>query len=110
MAMQKSDFHLTAFLANHEIYGEIWNKIYDEFQLCQKYLSIITGKTALMANFPIEQQSVRTREKIVLPLTTIQQYALTKIRESKNDEQKNTYEKLIMRCSFGIINAGRNSA
>ena len=23
---------------------------------------------------------------------------------------KETYEKLVMRCSFGIINAGRNSA
>jgi phosphoenolpyruvate carboxylase len=23
---------------------------------------------------------------------------------------KGTYEKLVMRCSFGIINAGRNSA
>ena len=54
------------------------------------------------------------RERIVLPLLTIQQYALTKIREL--DEQlvqasvKEVYEKLVMRCSFGIINAGRNSA
>ena len=67
-----------------------------------------------MADYPVEQLSIQMRERIVLPLLTIQQYALTKIREM--DEQllqvpvKEKYEKLVMRCSFGIINAGRNSA
>ena len=110
MAMQKSDFNLTAFLSEHEIYGEIWRKIHDEYNLCREYLSQITGKTALMSDFPVEQQSVQTRERIVLPLTTIQQYALTKIRESANENLKSSLEKLVIRCSFGIINAGRNSA
>jgi phosphoenolpyruvate carboxylase len=67
-----------------------------------------------MADYPVDQLSIQMRERIVLPLLTIQQYALTKIREL--DEQlvqapiKEVYEKLAMRCSFGIINAGRNSA
>jgi phosphoenolpyruvate carboxylase len=47
-------------------------------------------------------------------LLTTQQYALTRIREldadAANGHGRETYEKLIMRCSFGIINAGRNSA
>ena len=110
MAMQKSDFKLTAFLSEDETYGEIWRKIYEEYELCKKYLARISGKNDLMADYPIEQQSVRTREKIVLPLTTIQQYALTKIREGADETTRSTYEKLIIRCSFGIINAGRNSA
>jgi len=110
MAMQKSDFKLTAFLAEHEIYGEIWRKIYDEYELCRKYLAKISGKTDLMTDYPIEQQSIQTREKIVLPLTTIQQYALMKIRETEDEDLRAVYEKLIIRCSFGIINAGRNSA
>jgi len=67
-----------------------------------------------MSNYPVEQLSIQMRERIVLPLTTIQQYALTKIREMdeklSNGPQKSSLEKLIMRCSFGIINAGRNSA
>ena len=109
MAMQKSDFKLTAFLADDEIYGEIWHKIRDEYELCRKYLAEISGKTDLMTDYPIEQQSVRTRERIVLPLTTIQQYALTKIRENADETMRQTYETLIIRCSFGIINAGRNS-
>jgi phosphoenolpyruvate carboxylase len=54
------------------------------------------------------------RERIVQPLLTIQQYGLTRIREMEEQQQqsplKEVYEKLVMRCSFGIINAGRNSA
>ena len=114
MAMQKSFFPLTAYLAEHPVYGEIWCKIHDEFELCKKYLSLISGRNDLMSDFPVEQQSVQTRERIVLPLTTIQQYAIAQIRELEetepNSELKAVYEKLIMRCSFGIINAGRNSA
>ncbi|HQU82059.1 MAG TPA: phosphoenolpyruvate carboxylase [Pyrinomonadaceae bacterium] len=110
MAMQKSDFQLTEFLSEHEIYGKIWQMIHDEYELCREYLEKITGKKALMSDFPVEQQSVQTRERIVLPLTTIQQYALTKIRESNDEDLKNILGKLVIRCSFGIINAGRNSA
>ncbi|HEX8250655.1 MAG TPA: phosphoenolpyruvate carboxylase [Pyrinomonadaceae bacterium] len=115
MAMQKSFFPLTEFLANHPVYGDVQRNIYNEFELCRKYLAAISGKDSLMSDYPVEQQSVATRERIVLPLTTIQQYALTQIREMEetetaSGEQKNTFEKLAMRCSFGIINAGRNSA
>lgn len=110
MAMQKSDFNLTKYLAEHPVYGKIRRKIYEEYKLCREYLAKITGKEELMSNYPTEQQSVQTREKIVLPLTTIQQYALEKIRESEDENVKEIYGKLVIRCSFGIINAGRNSA
>lgn len=114
MAMMKSFFPLTAFLTKHKQFGELWQMIYDEYELTKQYLFKITGHNELMADYPVEQLSIQMRERIVLPLVTIQQYALTKIREL--DEQlapahtKETYEKLAMRCSFGIINAGRNSA
>lgn len=111
MAMQKSYFPLTAFLADDLKYGEIWRKIHDEFELTRRYLNQISGSPELMSDLPVEQQSVRTRERIVLPLVTIQQYALTELRkEGVTDEQRTTLEKLVIRCSFGIINAGRNSA
>jgi len=67
-----------------------------------------------MADYPVESLSIQMRERIVLPLTTIQQYAIMKVREiEKGNLQlplKNSFGKLAMRCSFGIINAGRNSA
>ncbi|HEX7847551.1 MAG TPA: phosphoenolpyruvate carboxylase, partial [Chitinophagaceae bacterium] len=114
MAMMKSFFPLTSFLSTHKQFGELWQMIRDEYELTRQYLSKITGHGELMMEYPVEQLSIQMRERIVLPLVTIQQYALTKIREM--DEQlvhapvKETYEKLAMRCSFGIINAGRNSA
>jgi len=48
--------------------------------------------------------------RIVLRTTT-QQYALNGVRhsESVNEKEKETLQKLIVRTSFGIINAGRNS-
>lgn len=114
MAMMKSFFPLTAYLREHKQFGEIWQLIHDEYELTRQYLFKITGHNELMADYPVEQLSIQMRERIVLPLVTIQQYALTRIREL--DEQlvqapvKEVYEKLAMRCSFGIINAGRNSA
>jgi phosphoenolpyruvate carboxylase len=114
MAMKKCFFPLTEFLAKHPVYGEIWSKIYNEYELTKRYVIMLSGKPELMADYPVEQLSIQMRERIVLPLTTIQQYAITKIREQEeqlvNSPNKSTYEKLVMRCSFGIINAGRNSA
>jgi phosphoenolpyruvate carboxylase len=114
MAMKKCFFPLTFFLADHPQYGEIWEKVYEEYELTQRYIFILSGKHELMADYPVESLSVQMRERIVLPLTTIQQYAIMKMREiEKIPSQlaaKNIFGKLAMRCSFGIINAGRNSA
>lgn len=114
MAMKKCFFPLTEFLSDHPKYGEIWNMIFSEYELTQKYIFMLSGKTELMADYPVEQLSVQMRERIVLPLTTIQQFAIARIREMEedlvNNPMKEIYEKLVIRCSFGIINAGRNSA
>jgi phosphoenolpyruvate carboxylase len=114
MSMKKCFFPLTAYLANDPKYGEMWNRIYNEFELTKKYILEISGKEELMGDYPVESLSIQMREKIVLPLLTIQQYAMAKIRDldanKASDEEKQIYQKLVMRCSFGIINAGRNSA
>lgn len=114
MAMMKSFFPLTAYLEDHQHFGEIYRMIRDEYELTKQYLYKITGNNELMADYPVEQLSIQMREKIVLPLVTIQQYAMTRIRELEEESApaalRETFEKLAMRCSFGIINAGRNSA
>ena len=113
MAMKKCFFPLTEFLSQHPKYGELWNMIYQEYQLTQRYIFQLSGKNELMADYPVEQLSIHMRERIVLPLTTIQQYAISCIRD--NEEKmithplKETFERLVIRSSFGIINAGRNS-
>ncbi len=114
MAMKKCFFPLTEYLSKDEKYGEIWNMIFQEYSITEKYLFQLSGKNELMADYPVEQLSISMREKIVLPLITIQQFAIAQIRNIERDLVKNplidTYQKLVIRCSFGIINAGRNSA
>jgi phosphoenolpyruvate carboxylase len=114
MAMKKCYFPLTFCLADHPVYGEVWNDIYNEFELTKQQLFIMTGNSELMQDYPVEQLSIQMRERIVLPLITIQQYAITRVREIEekviNNPESDVFRKLVMRCSFGIINAGRNSA
>jgi phosphoenolpyruvate carboxylase len=113
MAMTKCFFPLTIYLSKHPRFGTLWNMIHDEFERTKKYLLRLTGETELMGDKPADKLSIKMRQNIELPLITIQQYALTKIREMEplsESPEKKVYEKLVMRCSFGIINAERNSA
>ncbi|HXB28356.1 MAG TPA: phosphoenolpyruvate carboxylase [Puia sp.] len=112
MAMKKCFFPLTESFSRHPKYGKIWMLIYNEFELTKKYIFKLSGKQELMSDYPIEQLSIQMRERIVLPLSTIQQYAIVRFREaeSSGSAMKKIFEKLIIRCSFGIINAARNSA
>ncbi|CAN5503308.1 phosphoenolpyruvate carboxylase [soil metagenome] len=114
MAMQKCFFPLTDYLKQHPKYGGIWKQIYDEFECSKKYILKLTGSKELMADKPVDQLSIEMRQRIELPLVTIQQFGLAKIREieekSADASQKKTFENLVVRCSFGIINAERNSA
>lgn len=109
MAMKKTFFPLTAYLADDPEYGALWLQVYEEFERTQKYLSKLSKHNDLMVHYPVDQLSIQMREKIVLPLTTIQQYVLGRLREEKDLPNKEVLERLIVRTSFGIINAGRNS-
>jgi phosphoenolpyruvate carboxylase len=114
MAMKKSYFPLTASYSKHPKFGQVWNMIHDEYELTRDYILRLTGNKELMSNSPVDQLSIQMRERIVMPLLTIQQYALCRIRElnadGNGDGLKEVFERLVVRCSFGIINAGRNSA
>ena len=114
MAMKKCFFPLTEFLSKDPKYGEIWTVIYDEYNLSRSYILKLSGKKELMSDYPVDQLSIAMRERIVMPLLTIQQFAIMNIREIDDSlvssPLKEIYEKLVMRSSFGIINAGRNSA
>jgi phosphoenolpyruvate carboxylase len=113
MAMKKTYFPLTNYLKHDSQYKELWNLIFEEYELTRKFLLMISGKSELMADYPVEKLSIQMRERIVLPLTTIQQYALAALREGEKniegDKLSETLKKLVVRSSFGIVNAGRNS-
>lgn len=114
MSLQKCFLTLTAYLKDDERFGEFWRMISEEYQLSVQYILKLTGHEHLMEDYEVERKSVALRERIILPLLTIQQYAMTKIRELEaagaEDISESAYGKLVTRCSFGIINAARNSA
>lgn len=108
MSMNKSYFPLTYYIKNNPKFGEFWNVLFEEYNLSKDIMLELTGFTLLQQEDPLSRKSVRIREKIVLPLLSIQQYALMKIQ--KGEGNKEAYEKLVTRSLFGNINASRNSA
>ncbi|HCY97944.1 MAG TPA: phosphoenolpyruvate carboxylase, partial [Polaribacter sp.] len=114
MSLKKSFFELTAYMAEDTEFGEFWKLIHEEYKTTKRLLLKLTGHTELMENFPIGKASIEIREQIVLPLLTIQQFALKQIQELQakegNTEAIEVYEKMVMRSLFGNINASRNSA
>ncbi|MDC6366050.1 MULTISPECIES: phosphoenolpyruvate carboxylase [Flavobacteriaceae] len=108
MSLAKTNFDLTGYMKEDEEFGEFWNILYDEFQLSKKMLLQISGLKILMEDEEVSRESVKIREKIVLPLLVIQQNALYHI--TQDSEYKELYEKIVTRSLYGNINASRNSA
>lgn len=108
MALAKTNFELTRYMAHDPEFGEFWNLLYHEYQLSKAMLLHVSGLTVLMEEEPISRESVKIREKIVLPLLVIQQNALYHI--TQGSEYKALYEKIVTRSLYGNINASRNSA
>jgi phosphoenolpyruvate carboxylase len=114
MSLKKSFFGLTQYMADDPVFGDFWKLIYEEYETTKRLLLKLAGYQELMEDFPVGKASIEIREKIVLPLLTIQQYALKKIQElQKTDPESKeieVFEKMVMRSLFGNINASRNSA
>ncbi len=112
MSLTKSYFPATAYLAKDKEFGAFWKKMFAEYKLSKEMILEVSGLTELMDNNPLNRDSVKIRERIVLPLITIQQFSLQELRTPEPSEKQfeKNYRKLIMRCMFGIINAARNSA
>jgi phosphoenolpyruvate carboxylase len=114
MSLTKCYYPATAYLSKDKEFGEFWKKMYAEFKLSKEMILEISELTELMDNTPVNRDSVKLRERIVLPLITIQQFALQQLREPEDKEKDKAFEKqyrkLVLRCMFGIINAARNSA
>lgn len=115
MSLSKSFFDLTRYMSEDPEYGPFWNIIYEEYETSKALILKLTGYKELMEEEPSGRASIAVRESIVLPLLTIQQYALKRIQELekedvRDEEQIKIFEKMVMRSLFGNINASRNSA
>src|SRR6218665_823781 len=115
MSLAKCFFPLTSYMKDDKEFGAFWQIIYNEFLETRRLLLKIAGHETLMENYPDGKASIDTREKIVIPLLAIQQYALQRLQVLNADENPNedlikTYEKIVTRSLFGNTNAARNSA
>ena len=114
MSLTKSFFNLTEYMKKDKEFGGFWEIIFEEYKLTKELLLKISGSKELMENEQAGRASIDIREKIVLPLLTIQQYALLKIQDlnelNANPKELKVYEKMVTRSLFGNINAARNSA
>jgi len=115
MSMKKSFFELTRYMERDKEFGDFWKLIHKEFLTSKRLVLKLSNHSELMQNYPVSKASIEVRESIVLPLLTIQQYALKKVQElnhqkNPNKKELEVYEKIITRSLFGNINASRNSA
>jgi phosphoenolpyruvate carboxylase len=111
-SMSKTNFAITQYMERDEKFGEFWKIIHNEFLLSKEMVLKISGLSELLEDSPRSRMSINLREKVVLPLLTIQQYALIEIQkaqQSGDNSLVNLYERMVMRSLFGNINASRNS-
>ncbi len=110
-SLAKCNFSATSWLLNSEEFNEFYKMLINEYTLSASMVKQVMQQEELMEDNPVSRDSVKQRENIVQPLVLIQQYALQMINSTEiNSDHKLIYEKLILRCMFGIINAARNAA
>ncbi|MFD2035341.1 phosphoenolpyruvate carboxylase [Belliella marina] len=107
-SLAKSFYKSTAYLKDNPKYADLWNLMFSEYQRTLHYILEVSGMEHLLQDNPTSKESIAIREKIVLPLITIQQYAIQTMLETGEDDP--VLQKLILRTMFGIINAARNAA
>ncbi|AEL26608.1 phosphoenolpyruvate carboxylase [Cyclobacterium marinum] len=107
-SLAKSFYPATAYLKDDPQFGGFWDLMYSEYQRSYEKVLAVAGMTDLLEDSPLSNQSIAIRERIVLPLITIQQYAIQTILDKGKEDT--ALQKLILRTMFGIINAARNAA
>jgi len=107
-SLAKSFYPSSAYLKDAENYKDLWLIMFKEYEQSIEMLLEISGMEKLLEDNPVSKSSIEIREKIVLPLVTIQQYCIQSMLTS--GEENATLQKLILRTMFGIINAARNAA
>ncbi|MFP4485291.1 MAG: phosphoenolpyruvate carboxylase [Spirochaetaceae bacterium] len=112
-SLSKTNYSLTQFLASDNEFGEFWRMLHDEARRTSDLLSRITGQERLLGAEPVLRSSIELRERMVLPLLVIQQWALAKIRRAASGAaipaSPELYEKIIVKSLAASVNASRNA-
>ncbi|NNC95665.1 MAG: phosphoenolpyruvate carboxylase [Chitinophagales bacterium] len=110
-SLAKTNFTLTNYLEHHPRFGDFWKRIQAEYERSVSNLLEITGMESLMSDTPDGKSSILFRQLIIQPLLVIQQTAMMKLQNPDlTEKEKEIWQKLVIRCFFGNINATRNAA
>jgi phosphoenolpyruvate carboxylase len=110
-SLAKCNFEASRWLKLNKKFSSFYDILQNEYELSKKHILKSMNQQELMEDNPVSKVSVDLREKIVLPLVIIQQFALQMLNdENLNKSDKENYNHLIIRSMFGIVNAARNSA
>ena len=108
-SLSKTSFDLTAFLESHPRFGEFWRRLRDEARRTgETFERLSTNASSPVAN-PSALESIRTRERMILPVLVIQQYALAMLRDEPPAEIAAVLEKIVIKSLAPSINASRNA-
>ncbi len=114
-SISKANFDITRYLAHDERYGALWRSLEEELHVTKNALLDITESASLLPSDSTTRQSITLREQIVLPVLTIQQYALSRLRANDVTKtepagvEQDAMKKLVVKSMAAIINAGRNA-
>jgi phosphoenolpyruvate carboxylase len=116
MSLSKSYFPLTRYLEKDRKYGRFWKRIYKEATDAKALLKDITGQAKLLETNLAVRESIHLRERIILPLLVIQQYAMGMVKAVQRNPEAypkgalDAYAKMVVKAMAANINAARNSA
>ncbi|TVR56224.1 MAG: phosphoenolpyruvate carboxylase [Spirochaetaceae bacterium] len=108
-SLSKTNFDLTAFLDSHPRFGEFWRRLRDEARRTDETFERLSASGASPAVNPSAVESIRIRERMILPVLVIQQYALAMLRDEPSAEITAVLEKLVIKSLAPSINASRNA-
>jgi phosphoenolpyruvate carboxylase len=112
-SLSKTNYALTRYMASDERFGDFWQSLVDEAQRTKRHLCEISGESELLENDPTLRDSIQLREDMILPILTIQQYALRELRKlgdgTSEGDRRETLEKMVVKSLAAAVNASRNA-
>lgn len=116
-SLSKTHFPLTHYLADDPGFGELWETIRREADLTRAMLLEVSGQAELLESEPNLQESIKMREDLTIPVATIQQYALIRLRALRrtgqtsdvSDRAVRELEQIIIKSMAASVNAARNA-
>ncbi len=111
MVLAKSDMGIASryaeLVTDAELREQIFNRIHEEWQRCQKWLFAITGNTELLQDNPTLARSIHNRTPYIDPLNHLQVELLRRYRSGEDSEEiKRSIHLTVNGITAGLRNSG----